>query len=101
MLVNALSGEWGSGEWTTENGTGFWVKQGQMWQAKIVIDPYIGGFVSLPFRLKDSIVKAYDLSTSAATQIQRFYDDASAVSFNSYAGKKMMIIVEPTKIVKE
>lgn len=101
MLVNALSGEWGSGEWNDKGGDGFWVKQGIMWQAKIVyaalpLDP-----VRLPFRAKNAIAKAYRYQLSGSPQNQIFIEDSNEVSFYSYAGQPVIIVIEPTKIVKE
>ena len=101
MVVNALSGEWGSGEWNDSNGTGFWVKQGQMWQGRIIYSALPSGFIRLPFRVVNCIVSAYQLDLTGNPLTQKYLADAHAVSFNSYAGQKVMIVVEPTKIVKE
>ena len=101
MYANALSGEWGSGKWVFGDGSGFWVKQGIMWQAKIYFDVLPATSVRLPFVVKNGIVSAYEIVNSTTlNKTSYFLADNQSVYFVAYTGKKVLIVVEPTLIVK-
>lgn len=95
MVVNALLGTHGYGDW----GTGRWWKRGFTWSAKQVVTSFAD--ITLPFRMVDDVVFLHDLSGVSVVSYAVYIADGKAVSYPSLNGKKVLVQVIDSKITKE